>query len=129
MKKNLIVYLLLAVVLFIPAISLAQAPGCSTTFCNPAGDFLIDLTRPGINGTNTFAGLLTYIIRLLLSIVGLISIAFIVIGGFQYITSRGDEEAASAGKKTLTNAIIGLVIVILSYVMVVVIMNGLQGKI
>jgi hypothetical protein len=121
MKKKIVIILTLVVIL-LPGIAGA------VEFNNPAGNFLIDLTRPGINQTNTFAGLLTYLIRLVLTIVGLVAIVFIMLGGFQYITARGDEEKASAGKKTLTNAIIGLVIVILSYMIVAVIMNALQGR-
>lgn len=68
------------------------------------------------------------IIQFLLLIVGLVAIAFIIYGGFQFITSRGDEEQATAGKRTLTNAIIGLVIVILSYIIVAVIVNALKGS-
>jgi uncharacterized membrane protein len=39
-----------------------------------------------------------------------------VIGGFLYITSAGNEERAKKGRTTVINAIIGLVIIILAYV-------------
>ena len=93
--------------------------------CNPNPKFYFSLGH----NEDTFPGLITYIIKQLLLIVGLLSIVFIIIGGFQYITSAGNEEQAESGKKTLTNAIIGLVIVILSYVIVAVVINALQGKI
>ncbi len=95
--------------------------------CDPASQFFVDLSNYG--KPNTFAGLLLYIVEGLLGLVGILSVAFIVIGGFQYITSAGNEEQAETGKKTLTNAIIGLVIVILSYIIVTVIINALKGQV
>lgn len=58
-------------------------------------------------------------------VVGLIAVFFIIWGGFQYITSGANEELAESGKKTLRNGIIGLVVIILSYVIVTVITNAL----
>jgi|SRR3989338_11028979 len=88
---------------------------------NPSNLFVGNL------GDNSFQGIIMFIIQnIFLPIVGLVSILFIIIGGFQYITSRGNEEQAEASKKTLTNAIIGLVIVILSYIIVVVVINALR---
>jgi len=101
--------------------------GLAVLFNNPAKDYLIDLTKFG--KTNTFAGLLEYLINLAFGIVAIVSIAFIIWGGYQYITSRGDEEKAESGKKTITNAIIGLVLVILSYTIVLIIQNALRDKI
>jgi hypothetical protein len=79
-----------------------------------------------LGAQNTFGGLLMAIIQAGLGLVGILSVWFIIYGGFQYITSRGNEEQAEGGKKTLTNAIIGLVIVILSYIIVTVIINALD---
>lgn len=58
------------------------------------------------------------IIRFLLTVAMAIDVLFIIIGGYQYITSAGSEEKATKGRTTLVNAIIGLVIIILSYVIV-----------
>lgn len=94
----------------------------AVTFTNPATDFLIDY-----GSGNTFDNLLVKFINLTLGIVGLLSVFFIIVGGLRYITSGGNEEAAASGKKTFINAIIGLVIVIFSYVAVVVVIRLLQG--
>ncbi len=106
-------------------------PGITPTneaVCNPSPQFFVDLTTLGMPD-NSFASLFTFIIQGLLAIVGIISLLFIILGGYQYITSRGDEELASSGKKTLTNAIIGLAIVVLSYIVVAVVINALKGDI
>jgi uncharacterized membrane protein len=99
----------------------ATIPLLAFTISNPGGLF------PSF-GNNSIGGITLALINLLLGIVGILSIFFIIYGGFQYITSRGNEEQADSGKKTLTNAIMGLVIVLLSYVIVVVIINALKGK-
>jgi hypothetical protein len=40
----------------------------------------------------------------------------LILGGFWYITSAGNEALATKGKQTVINAIIGIVIIILAYV-------------
>ena len=54
---------------------------------------------------------------------GAIAVVFVIIGGYQYLTSAGNEESAEKGQKTLTNAIIGVVVVVLAYVIINVIVN------
>lgn len=63
------------------------------------------------------------VIAILLFIAGAIAVLFVIIGGFQYVTSGGNEESAKKGKKTLTNAIIGIVIIILAYAIINVVVN------
>lgn len=47
-----------------------------------------------------------------------IAVLFVIIGGFWYVTSAGNEETAEKGRNTVVNAVIGIVIIILSYVIV-----------
>ncbi len=56
-----------------------------------------------------------------------IAVLFLIIGGFWYITSAGNEETAAKGKSTVINAIIGIVIIILSYVIINVVSNLVSG--
>ncbi len=70
-------------------------------------------------------GLAEYVIGFLLALAGIVCVLFLIIGGYQYITSGGNEELASRGKKTLQNAIIGLIVIILSYTIIVVIARAL----
>lgn len=62
--------------------------------------------------------LIRKIINWLLGIAFGIAVLFLIIGGFWYITSAGNEETAEKGKSTAINAIIGIIIIILSYVIV-----------
>ena len=58
------------------------------------------------------------IINFGLSIAAVVAIAFLVYGGFQYMTAGLSEKNAEKGKKTILNALIGLSIIILAYVIV-----------
>lgn len=79
-------------------------------------------------GLNCNAGtsinqLIRTVINWLLAIAFGVAVLFLIIGGFQYIVSAGNEEAAEKGKGTAVNALIGIVIIILSYVIVNVVAN------
>lgn len=68
----------------------------------------------------------TLIIRignLMLSIAGGVAMIYIIIGAYHYFFAFGSEERATAGKKTITWAIVGLVVIILSKVILTEIWN------
>ena len=65
------------------------------------------------------------VINLSLITAGVFAVLFIIIGGFQYITSHGNEEQATKGRKTLTYALIGLAMIVLAYTLVRVVFNTL----
>ena len=50
----------------------------------------------------------------LFRIAGIISTGFIVWAGFQYMISQGNSAKVAAAKNTLTNAIIGLIVILLA---------------
>ena len=59
--------------------------------------------------------------------VGYVAIVFVVWGGYKYIMSNGEPGNVATAKKTITNALIGLVIALLSTVIVntiIVVVNG-----
>jgi len=65
-----------------------------------------------------FTALLAQMLTGFLGVAGLFAIFMIVFGGFKYITSGGNEEEATSAKGTLQWAVIGLVVILLSYVIV-----------
>lgn len=77
----------------------------------------------GLSSSSSLSELIGNGIRLFLSFAGAVAVVFVIIGGFMYITSSGNEEQAEKGKKTLINAIIGVVVIIMSYVIITVITN------
>ena len=81
----------------------------------------------GVAGSDDIFELISNIIRLLLLLAGAIAVVFVIIGGYFYVTSAGNEEQAEKGKKTLINAIIGIVVIILSYAIISVISNTVSS--
>ncbi|MEA1936679.1 MAG: hypothetical protein U9N04_01030 [Patescibacteria group bacterium] len=54
----------------------------------------------------------------LLSIVGIVAVMMLIIGGMRYITAAGNQAAISDAKDIITNALAGLLLAILSWVIV-----------
>ena len=54
----------------------------------------------------------------LLSIVGIAAVMMLIIGGMRYITAAGNQAAVSDAKDIITNALAGLLLAILSWVIV-----------
>jgi hypothetical protein len=50
------------------------------------------------------------IIDIALRLIGIMAVGFVIWGGFQYITSRGEPERAKSGLVTVRSALIGMVI-------------------
>jgi len=124
-KKELVLkVILVAVLLILPVVALAQAGGAIQQGLTSVQN---EFPRSGIASARTVTDLIALIIRWLLIIMGAIAVLFVVIGGYQYMTSAGNEEAAEKGKKTLINALIGVVIAIMAYVIVTVVVNLVSG--
>ncbi|TSC65711.1 MAG: conserved membrane protein of unknown function [Candidatus Doudnabacteria bacterium Gr01-1014_77] len=104
------VILALTLVLTPTAFAFAELyqPGCSSF----NGALRCDASNTGIND------IIIKVLNILLGVAFLVAVLFLVIGGFRYITSAGNEEVAGKGRATIINALIGVVVIILSYVIV-----------
>lgn len=67
------------------------------------------------------------IIDILLRIGALVAVAFIIMGGYRYMSSQGEPKNIEAAMATLVNAAIGLGIVLMATVLVAFIGNKLGG--
>ena len=56
--------------------------------------------------------------EMLIQLVAYTSIAFIIVGGFKFMTSTGTPDGMAKARKTVTNAVIGLLISIFSVAIV-----------
>lgn len=54
----------------------------------------------------------------LLRIVGLVAVAFVIIGAFKYVASQGDPESTARAQSTIINALLGMAIAIVATVFV-----------
>ncbi len=60
---------------------------------------------------------ITNIIQIMVTLAGLVSVAFFVWGGFRYMTSSGNPEALDGAKKTVMYSGVGLAITLGAYVL------------
>lgn len=68
------------------------------------------------------------IIDIALYVSAIIAVIFVIYGGYQYIFAGGNDETAKSGRKTLTNALIGLAIIVLSFIIVQVVYRFLTNQ-
>jgi hypothetical protein len=68
--------------------------------------------EPGTGSFDSLASVLTFAINTVF-IIGLsLSLLFVIVGGIKYVTSSGDEGKATEARNTITNAVIGAVVII-----------------
>jgi len=67
------------------------------------------------------------LISALLGLFGALFLVLIIYGGVQYMLAGGDEKKVMAARQTIINAIIGMVIVALSYAIAYYVINLVSG--
>ncbi len=104
------------------AIALAQSNtgNTSISLCDPLGNNCA-------YGNETFQSILTNVIAFLSGIAIPITVIMVLVGAFQMMTSSGDPEKFTQGRKTLTYAAIGFAIAILASGITSLINNILTG--
>lgn len=104
----------------------------SFSFVATAADDLYGLNttagRAGLpGGPIDLAVVIGNLIRYVLGLMGLILLVLIVYGGFLWMTSAGSEEKIKKAKGIITNAVVGLIIVLLAYAITWFVMTRLTG--
>ncbi len=101
------------------------SPGASTPpSSNPPTDKLYN-PLPEEELTHMFL----FIAKGFLGIVGIWAVIFIIVGGFRMVIASGDEEALTKAKKTVTWAVIGVIVAALSFSIVAIVQNLLNADI
>ena len=55
------------------------------------------------------------VVSIAVTLAGLAVFLMLIVGGFKYLTSGGDPKATESAQKTMTYAVIGLVVIIAAY--------------
>ena len=82
----------------------------------------IEGTDP-LGGNEDVLGLAQRVIRLAILLAALVCVVILIAAGYSYITAAGDEQKIEKAGKTLTYAIVGLVICFISVILVVFVLN------
>jgi hypothetical protein len=69
---------------------------------------------PEVTMPNSITPILLAAFEIVLFIAGIMAVAFVIYGGFLYITSQGEPEKIKNARTTIVNALVGLVIAIMS---------------
>lgn len=93
-----------------------------------AAQGLIGVQPPQGTSTSNLVDAVRFIINGLLVLAALAAMVFLIIGGVQYIISRGDEDAAATAKNTILYAIIGLIVIGLAAAVVNFIVGAIQAS-
>ena len=114
MKKKLFCFIFLLAIAISPT-QLLMAQDCKDGICNLNNP----LFSPEGKGEATFTGtpylILGTAAKFLLGFTGTLALLFVVIGGFRLILARGSSAEIEKGKTTITWAIIGVIMSLLSY--------------
>lgn len=90
--------------------------GTSTQTTTAASKGIFDFNASNPVGTDA-EGLVQRVLTILLGLIASVSIIFIIIGGFRLVFSQGSSDAVTAGRKTITWAVGGLVLALLAFVL------------
>lgn len=79
------------------------------------------MDKTNIASFSDLEGIFSNVVTYLLGIAGIVLFILLIISGFKFVTSGGDPKALEGAKKTLTSAIAGLLIILLSYIVLLLI--------
>jgi len=106
--------------------------GGNATWNNPGAPpppfDIMDVFQPA-KRFGSFGQLASDVLLILVSLAGALAIIFIMLSGFKFVTSSGDEKKLASARATLTYAIIGIAVVILAFVIVQILQYFLQSSI
>jgi type IV secretory pathway VirB2 component (pilin) len=69
------------------------------------------------------------IIQWIIITAGYAAVVFIIVGGFMYMTAQGEPSKIAEAKKSITNAIIGLVVALAAVMIVRTVQGAISGSI
>lgn len=74
-------------------------------------------------GINNLAEVFNILINVVLGAGIALTIVFLILGGIQYMASKGDQKAAQQARDWLTNAVVGFIVVVGAFTIKTIIQN------
>ncbi len=111
-------------ILFIPTLS-----ALLLSFTSKALAFSVDDILSGLGGTpGEVDDLIIKLLNWMIGFGAVICVVMLVFAGYSYMTAGGDEGKVKTAQKTLTNAIIGLVICFIAVMLVNFVLKNFLGQ-
>lgn len=117
-------YLSVATLTFAVSNNAVQGSNSTVKLC-PEGSMFDTLCKTTSADPQT---LLSRILNILLLLGAVAALIFLIIGGFKWITAGGDKTKVEAARNTIVGAIIGLVVVFLSFFVINFVFKLLTGN-
>ena len=120
--------------------------GASTVICSKANSFFglprwyqyLPYARSTVTGKceinisvhdwGTYWLIALALLNMLLRVAGMVALAFVIYGGFVYITSQGEPDKIAEARRTIVNALVGMIIAIMATWIVGFIAHRLGGS-
>jgi type IV secretion system pilin len=71
-----------------------------------------------ITACQDIGGCIAVLVKWILGLVAVVAVAFVVYGGFLYITAGGNDDQIKQGKQAVVGAVVGIIVVGLAYAIV-----------
>lgn len=75
----------------------------------------LEYTENGVATIRSFETLFTNLVTAIVSIAGIALFIMLLVGGFKFLFSAGDQKQLEEARGTITSAIIGLVVIVAAY--------------
>ncbi len=126
MKKKILSLFIVSLFL-VPIFAFATTPDVNTTF----GLGFVQGGGPGSdNGINLGKKdprtMVAQLINVILTLLGIVAVVIVLLGGFKWMTAGGNEEMVSEAKKLLGAGVIGLVIILAAWGIASFVLNELM---
>lgn len=93
-----------------------------------SGDFFVQKgTGIGAAQEGDLASFVTTILNYFLGILGLVAVGFLIYAGVLMVTAGGNEEQVGKARKVIMYAVIGIVIILLSWTIISFVTSALGG--
>ncbi len=113
-KNILLVSLIVASFLLVAKFSLANY-GLDATVSDPALSSAFNVSGVGNDPGRFLSSRVGILIGAVLSFIGVIFMALIILGGFQWMIARGNDQQVEKAKNLIIQSIIGLIIILSAY--------------
>ncbi|MFA5135792.1 MAG: hypothetical protein WC489_00180 [Patescibacteria group bacterium] len=87
----------------------------------PGSEFVTDNPVQGVGN------LITFLISITLFVGGLAALIYLVWGAFEWITSSGEKEKIQKAQQKMTNAVVGLIMIVFAFTIFIFIMGTVLG--
>lgn len=125
-KKRLVKQILFVFALMVGALALTSVLPVASAAILGTGDNPAEVSA-ATGGETSLRQLVLRIVNYFLTFLGIVAVIMVIYGGVTYVTAGGADEAVGKAKKIIMYALIGIIIVLLSFALVNTILGAGTG--